>query len=333
MSKAVYYVTITTGDKMVNQENIEKLFDVLDKSSSLYYKRLKLPYLEGLVKTCENILSDSVIIEDETLKKELQSLMLDIKDLEFNKEEIRKAFQYSCLRGLKHQGTSNQLITPDSIGLFFSYLIEKLYDIKKMTILDPLIGSGNLITTLANNLDKELNLIGVEKDLIFYKLSQALFGMLEYQENIYYQDVLSFENISSDLIVTDFSGIDQSEIYLLIKHFDQLLKDDSFLISVIDNSFFDDELIKDFIFEVKDKWHFFGMIVLPESIFKNSQKSIFILQKIGNNFIKPEKFLVADLPDFNNEEEMFKVIDQLNDWFNKIEFYRVRENNEKNNGS
>jgi len=333
LSKAVYYVTITTGDKMVNQENIEKLFDVLDKSSSLYYKRLKLPYLEGLVKTCENILSDSVIIEDETLKKELQSLMLDIKDLEFNKEEIRKAFQYSCLRGLKHQGTSNQLITPDSIGLFFSYLIEKLYDIKKMTILDPLIGSGNLITTLANNLDKELNLIGVEKDLIFYKLSQALFGMLEYQENIYYQDVLSFENISSDLIVTDFSGIDQSEIYLLIKHFDQLLKDDSFLISVIDNSFFDDELIKDFIFEVKDKWHFFGMIVLPESIFKNSQKSIFILQKIGNNFIKPEKFLVADLPDFNNEEEMFKVIDQLNDWFNKIEFYRVRENNEKNNGS
>ena len=333
MSKAVYYVTITTGDKMVNQENIEKLFDVLDKSSSLYYKRLKLPYLEGLVKTCENILSDSVIIEDETLKKELQSLMFNIKDLEFNKEEIRKAFQYSCLRGLKHQGTSNQLITPDSIGLFFSYLIEKLYDIKKMTILDPLIGSGNLITTLANNLDKELNLIGVEKDLIFYKLSQALFGMLEYQENIYYQDVLSFENISSDLIVTDFSGIDQSEIYLLIKHFDQLLKDDSFLISVIDNSFFDDELIKDFIFEVKDKWHFFGMIVLPESIFKNSQKSIFILQKIGNNFIKPEKFLVADLPDFNNEEEMFKVIDQLNDWFNKIEFYRVRENNEKNNGS
>jgi len=259
--------------------------------------------------------------------------MFNIKDLEFNKEEIRKAFQYSCLRGLKHQGTSNQLITPDSIGLFFSYLIEKLYDIKKMTILDPLIGSGNLITTLANNLDKELNLIGVEKDLIFYKLSQALFGMLEYQENIYYQDVLSFENISSDLIVTDFSGIDQSEIYLLIKHFDQLLKDDSFLISVIDNSFFDDELIKDFIFEVKDKWHFFGMIVLPESIFKNSQKSIFILQKIGNNFIKPEKFLVADLPDFNNEEEMFKVIDQLNDWFNKIEFYRVRENNEKNNGS
>jgi hypothetical protein len=105
------------------------------------------------------------------------------------------------------------------------------------------------------------------------------------------------------------------------------------MISIIDNSFFDNELIKEFIYEVKDKWHFFGMIVLPESLFKVSRKSIFILQKIGDDFVKPDKFLVADLPDFNDEEKMITVINQLNDWFNKIKFLRVRENNEKNNGS
>jgi hypothetical protein len=75
------------------------------------------------------------------------------------------------------------------------------------------------------------------------------------------------------------------------------------------------------------------MIVLPMTIFKNNHKSFFILQKIGKNFIRPEKFLVADLPDFNNELEMTKVINQINDWFEKIEFYIVRENDEKNNGS
>jgi site-specific DNA-methyltransferase (adenine-specific) len=104
--------------------------------------------------------------------------------------------------------------------------------------------------------------------------------------------------------------------------------DSGYMISVIDNDFFDNFNLKDFIYEVKDRWHFFGMIVLPNSIFKNVKKSIFILQRIGESFVRPEKFLVADLPEFSNEEEMIKVIKQLNDWFEKIEFYRVRENNE-----
>lgn len=318
---------------MVDQKNVEKLFDCLNQSASLYYEKLKVPYLEGLIKTCENILANSVITDDLDLNKELMDLIKQVNNIEFNKEEIRKAFQYSCLRGLKHQGISNQMITPESIGLFFSYLIEKLYELSEYTIFDPLVGSGNLITSLANNLDKNVNLIGVDKEITYYKMAQVLFGMLEYGENVYCQDVLSFENIIVDLIVTDFSGVIQEDIYDIIKHVHSLLREDGFFLSVIDNQFFDDERIRDFIYEVKDKWHFFGMIVLPITIFKNNQKSIFILQKIGSKFIRPEKFLVADLPDFNDEVEMVKVINQLNDWFKKIEFYRVRENNEKNYGS
>jgi len=318
---------------MVIEANVEKLFDVLDESAILYYEKLKIPYLEGLVKVCENIIANSVETKSSELSFALKEKMDLIKDIEFNKEEIRKAFQYACLKGLKHQNISNQMITPESIGIFISYLVEKLYNLKDFTIFDPLVGSGNLITGLANNLEGDITLIGVDKEMTYYKLSQAIFGMLEYGEAIFYQDVLTFNNILADLIVTDFSGVNQSDIYKIIKHVNSLLRDDAFFISVIDNEFFDDDLIKDFIYEVKDIWHFFGMIVLPMTIFKNNHKSIFILQKIGKNFIRPKKFLVADLPDFNNEIEMTKVINQINDWFEKIEFYIVRENDEKNNGS
>ena len=309
---------------MVKQDNVEKLFDVFDQSAILYYEKLKISYLDGLVKTCENILANSVESDLEDLNIKLMELIDSIKDIDFNKEEIRKAFQYSCLRGLKHQNISNQMVTPESIGIFISYLVNKFYDKDNLVIFDPLVGTGNLISGLANNLEEQTTLVGVENDMIFYKLSQALFGMLEYGNNVYYQDILSFNNFESDLAVTDFSGIEQEKIYEIIKHIYSLLKEDSFFISIIDNTFFDDEKIRDFIYEVKDKWHFFGMIVLPESIFKNNHKSIFILQKIGKNFIKPEKFLVADLPDFSDQTEMVKVINQLNEWFEKIEFYRVR---------
>lgn len=318
---------------MVREDIVEKLFDVLDQSASLYYELLKVPYLDGLVKTCENILANSVETELDELNIKLTELIKNLEGIDFDKEEIRKAFQYSCLRGLKHQGISNQMITPESIGIFFSYLVNKLYEVNSLSILDPLVGSGNLLAGLANNLDQDTVIFGIDNNYDYYKLSQALMGMLNYQENIFYQDILSFENIEVDLIATDFSGIGQNEIFDIIKHLNGLLKDNCFMISIIDNSFFDNELIKEFIYEVKDKWHFFGMIVLPESLFKVSRKSIFILQKIGDDFVKPDKFLVADLPDFNDEEKMITVINQLNDWFNKIKFLRVRENNEKNNGS
>ncbi|MGD9964237.1 MAG: class I SAM-dependent methyltransferase [Candidatus Izemoplasmatales bacterium] len=309
---------------MVKQDNVEKLFDVFDQSAILYYEKLKISYLDGLVKTCENILANSVESDLKDLNIKLLELMESIKDIDFNKEEIRKAFQYSCLRGLKHQNISNQMVTPESLGIFISYLVNKFYDKDDLLIFDPLVGTGNLLSGLANNLEKQVALVGVENDMMFYKLSQALLGMLEYGNDIYYQDILSFNNLESDLSVTDFSGVEQEKIYDIIKHIYSLLKEDSFFISIIDNTFFDDEKIRDFIYEVKDKWHFFGMIVLPESIFKNNHKSIFILQKIGKNFIKPEKFLVADLPDFSDQTEMVKVINQLNEWFEKIEFYRVR---------
>ncbi len=318
---------------VVREDNVEKLFDCLDQSASLYYELLKVPYLDGLVKTCENILANSVETELDELNIKLTDLIKSLEGINFDKEEIRKAFQYSCLRGLKHQGISNQMITPESIGIFFSYLVNKLYEVNKLSILDPLVGSGNLLAGLANNLDQDTVIFGIDNNYDYYKLSQALMGMLDYQENIFYQDILSFENLEVDLITTDFSGIDQNKIFDIIKHLNGLLKDNCFMISVIDNSFFDNDLIKEFIYEVKEKWHFFGMIVLPESLFKISRKSIFILQKIGDNFVKPDKFLVADLPDFNDEEKMITVINQLNDWFNKIKFLRVRENNEKNNGS
>ncbi|MFA7561742.1 MAG: hypothetical protein WCY80_06545 [Candidatus Izemoplasmatales bacterium] len=309
---------------MVNQKNVELLFDCFDQSATLLYEKTKLPYLEGIVKTCENILADSANESSEELNQELEKIISTISQVEFDKEEIRKAFQFACLKGLKHKNISNQMITPESIGLFFSYLVEKLYERKDLVVYDPLVGSGNLITSMANNLEKSMTLIGVDKDLVFSKLTQALFGMLNYGEDVYFQDALTFSNIKANLIVTDFSGLSQTDVFQLIKYNKELLKDNSFLISVIDNSFFDSSLLKEFIYEVKNDWHFFGMLVLPETFFKNDKKSIFILQRIGKDFIKPNKFLMADLPDFNNQSETEKVIGQINDWFKQIEFKKVR---------
>jgi len=70
-------------------------------------------------------------------------------------------------------------------------------------------------------------------------------------------------------------------------------------------------------------WKLFGMIKLPRSIVKNNSKSIVIFQRNGEMVVQPKKFLLVELPDFNEKEQTQKVIHQLNNWFANTDFYRI----------
>lgn len=313
---------------MINEENIETLYDVLDESATLLYERLKMPYLSGLVKTAENILAHSVQTEDEELNETLFKKIEFLSDIEFQKEEIRKAFQYVVLKGLKHQNISNQMMTPESIGMLMGYLIDKLYDLDHYRIYDPLIGTGNLITSIANQMEKDAELIGVDNFGISYELSQALFGLLHYGNQIFYQDTRTSKNIKADVIVSDFSAVQQSEIYDIINHQVENINDNGYFIFMVDNLFFEALNVKEFIKDISKQWHFFGMMILPESIFKTQEKTIIVLQDKGDKFIQPDSFMMVEIPDFKDPNALASVINQLNQWFKKTKYYKVTDKGE-----
>lgn len=310
---------------MVNQENIEKLYDVIDQSAVILYDKYKISYLKGIVKTCENIHANSVDFSDEEINEELVELLNSIKDIDFKKEEVRKAIQYAILKGLKHEKISNQMITPESIGVLMSYFIQKLYDKKTYRIYDPLLGTGNLLVTIANQIDKDVELIGVDNFGVSYELAKSLFGMLGYGDKVYFQDTLTSNNINADVIISDFSAVQQDQIYKIIDHQLNNIKSDSYFIFMVDNTFFKALNVKEFIEEISENWYLFGMIVLPNEVFKNQEKSMVILQNKGENFIKPDSFLMAEIPSFTDKDGLNKVIVQLNNWFNKTQYYKVEE--------
>ncbi|MFO7969031.1 MAG: hypothetical protein R6U15_02825 [Candidatus Izemoplasmatales bacterium] len=310
---------------MVNQENIEKLYDVIDQSAVILYDKYKISYLKGIVKTCENIHANSADFSDEEINEELVELLNSIKDIDFKKEEVRKAIQYAILKGLKHEKISNQMITPESIGVLMSYFIQKLYDKKTYRIYDPLLGTGNLLATIANQIDKDVELIGVDNFGVSYELAKSLFGMLGYGDKVYFQDTLTSNNINADVIISDFSAVQQDQIYKIIDHQLNNIKSDSYFIFMVDNTFFKALNVKEFIEEISENWYLFGMIVLPNEVFKNQEKSMVILQNKGENFIKPDSFLMAEIPSFTDKDGLNKVIVQLNNWFNKTQYYKVEE--------
>ena len=114
------------------------------------------------------------LLDDEFDKEYNEEIVSKIKEFKeqitgvnFQSEEVRKAVQLCLLRGYKHANESNALITPDTIGIFISYLIQKLYGTKEIqTIFDPLIGTGNLLYTVANNLNKDVKVFGVDNDML-----------------------------------------------------------------------------------------------------------------------------------------------------------------------
>jgi site-specific DNA-methyltransferase (adenine-specific) len=307
---------------MINEANIETLYDVLDESATLLYEQFQMPYLKGIVRTCENIIANKANTDDQEINDLLNQKIKKISDIEFQKEEIRKAFQYAVLKGLKHQKISNQMMTPESIGMLMGYLIQKLYDVNHLRIYDPLIGTGNLITSIANQMTYDVELIGVDNFGDSYELSQALFGMLAYGNQIFYQDTRTSSNINADVIVSDFSAVQQSEIYDIINHQTKNIKENGYFIFMVDNLFFEALNVKEFIKEINKRWYLFGMMILPEEVFKTQEKTILILQDKGKEFIQPDSFMMVEIPGFKDQKALANVIGQLNQWFNKTKFYK-----------
>ncbi len=310
---------------MVKQAHVEALFDCLDESATIYYKEYSMTYLEGVVKTCENIMSNSVEKIYSSNLEELEEAINKIAEIEFNKEEIRKAFQYACLRGFKHANLSNEMITPDTIGIFVNYLIKKLYTKKNLNILDPLVGTGNLITTIANGLSGEHKIMGVDIDVNSYKLANALFDMLDYGEGIFCQDVNTFTVFPVDLIISDFSGLEEEKVYEIIKTQSVNILPGGFMIGIFDDKVIGDKTLVNRAKELNELWKLFGMVKLPIKMFKNKSKSIVVFQRNGEEFIQPKNFLMVELPDFDDVNEFTKVISQLNNWFKNTDFYKIGE--------
>ena len=108
-------------------------------------------------------------------RKRLDKFYHQFSAEKYNKETIRKAYQLAILKGMKQNVQPNHQMTPDAVGIFVSYLVGKFMNPRKeFTILDPALGTGNLLFAILNQLpEKEVSACGVEIDETLLKLAYA----------------------------------------------------------------------------------------------------------------------------------------------------------------
>ena len=308
---------------MINKQNIEMFYDYFDEVANLLYLNYQKTYLEGMNEAF-NLLLDDNFKEEYNLEdiEILKKAKAKISSVAFDREEVRKGVQLGLLKGYKHAYMSNSLITPDTIGMFTGYLIEKLYKNQILeNVLDPMIGSGNLVFAALNHMKKNIKIYGVDNDLLICNLSRNVADLLEYKNEIFYQDSLTYFDQGFDLILTDMpiSEDDDYFPFKAINHHLDSLKTGGYFISLIENDFFEKKDIKIFQEEINKKAYMFGLIKLSETLFKNNPKSILLIRKKKEDEIPPKKFLLVDLPSFNDTEGIGESIIKIDEYFKSRE--------------
>lgn len=287
---------------MINQEIVEKIYDIIDESCVVLYNKLKMNYFDSLLATCKNIMNKEIsqdFDEEELLYlKDLYSYFYVNK---FDAEDIRKAMQYLFIKTFKEMGYQN-VVTPDSISFLIAYLLKKMFKGKMIKILDPFVGSGNLLLSLVNNYEHS-EAIGIDNDEQLIRLAQLNANMQEKAIPFYIQDPFTYKLDNIDVIVSDIKDID---IKRFISNYILSLADDGVMMLVISHKKID----------LIDKKLMYGIIDLPKTYFKNDRKSIVIIK---NKKSKDKKFLLGIMPDGKNLNETKKFMENLDQWFNKEE--------------
>ncbi|MBD1380122.1 class I SAM-dependent methyltransferase [Metabacillus arenae] len=318
--------------------HVERFFSLINETADLIASELKYPYIEAVAETGENLFHGEIHEEglSETtiklLKKKYSSLNLN----QFKAEELRKAFQLAILKGLKEAAHPNHQMTPDAVGLFLSYLVKKFLHKEKIRLLDPAVGTGNLLTTVLNDLEGiEVDSYGSDVDDLLLKLALVTANLQQHPVQFYNQDSLQPLYVDPvDITICDIpvgyypndEGAKNYQLkadeghsfahHLFIEQSINYTLPGGYLFFIIPNHLFESSQAPKLNAFLKENVYIQGLFQLPVSLFKGEQhaKSIFILQKKSENISPPKQALLVNLPKFSNKQAMQSVIAQIDEW-------------------
>ncbi|MGS5010994.1 class I SAM-dependent methyltransferase [Bacillus thuringiensis] len=322
-------------------QTVETLFSIFDSSAVVLRKELDVTYLEVLVETGDNLFEGAILQEElsESAIERLNREYSTFNEETYKGEEIRKAFQLAILKGMKEGVQANHEMTPDAVGMFMSYLFHKfMQGQNEITVLDPAIGTGNLMTTVFNSAKEGLTMsgFGVEVDEVLIKLALVNANLQKHAIEFFHQDGLAPLYIDPvDAVVSDLPvGYYPNEIgaseyklkadegmsyahHLFIEQSVKHTKEGGYLFFLVPNFIFESDQAPKLHAFIKETCFIQGLLQLPVSMFKNEKnaKSIFVLQKKGANVTMPKQALLVELPKFSNMKAMEDIMDQLNTWF------------------
>lgn len=304
-------------------ENIEKLFSMLNEHAEKIEKEHNVTLLEGILDGLEAWLDGEV----------------DFSQDGATKEDVRKAIQIAVLKGMRKGSQPNHQMTPDTLGLLVGYFVEQLFaerlKTEKISILDPAVGTGNLLLTVMNLLDGKTEATGVEIDELLIRIAAATADLTEQPVSLFRQDALQDllvnpadavvcdlpvgyypnEDVALDYELCASEGMSYAH-HLFIEQSINYTKDGGYLFFLAPTHLFESEQSKQLHKYIQKHAWIQAIIQLPDTMFANKalEKSIVILQRQGKEFNAPKEVLLAKVPNMQNKQALAMFFEKVKMW-------------------
>lgn len=322
------------------------LFQVFDQSSKVLSQALGTSYLDAFIETADNMIDNNTVrVEDGVPKPkivdDLTKLYRTVDYHKMDNESIRRAIQMVMIRATKEDKIqANHQITPDTIAYIMGYIVTRIYEHESsVSILDPAVGTGNLLTAVMNQLHDSLHDTvkgyGIDNDDSMISIAsisakmQNLDVELIQQDNIEHLLVPKVNLVVSDLPV-GYYPIDEKTTgyatraqaghsyvhHLLIEQSMNYLKPAGFGVFLVPSNIFQTSEAKGLLKWFQDSVYLQGVLNLPKELFanENAQKAILILQNRGGDSHQVQKVMLGEFPSFKDTDAFQKFMAEIVDW-------------------
>jgi site-specific DNA-methyltransferase (adenine-specific) len=321
------------------------LFEAFDQGTEILQSALRSSYLDAMLENAENIIDDQVAVEDGVPDKatvdKLQKLYQELKLRDVDAETIRQVIQLSFLKVIRKDAIqANHQMTPDTIGFLMAYLIEKIVNFKRpYSIFDPAVGTGNLLTTVINQLKKSnsqpVKGYGIDNDPAMLEVASASVALQRLNIDLFHQDSINALDIPEcDIAVADlpigYYPLDENTKnyqtraekghsyvhHLLIEQAMNYLRPGGFGVFLVPSNIFQTKESQSFVKWIQSVAYLQGLINLPSELFANpnAQKAILLLQRHGGNSKQAVKVLLGEFPSFKQPKEFGAFMQEIDQW-------------------
>ena len=330
-------------------ENFEKLFNQFLDCVQTLQKALNVSFTEALVETFDNLEQGKIKVEngapDEKNVAELSKKYQALYYENISQKDKAQVFTFLTLKAVNDDGLdANQMPTPPAISTVVAMLMHKLLKDEKMEVVDPAIGTGNLLYSVISQL-KALNhskdnyqLVGIDNDEEMLNLADVAAHLNNFDIELYCQDALmpwmcpNPEAIVSDLPIGYYPIDENAKNFenqakkghscahlLLIEQIIKNLKPDGYAFLVVPKSILSGKIGADFMPWLTKKVYLKAIVELPDDMFRNkfNQKSILVFQNHGSE-AKPSEMLLTKLASLKKEQSLIQFNEKLNEWYTKI---------------
>ncbi|WP_066194956.1 class I SAM-dependent methyltransferase [Gracilibacillus timonensis] len=318
--------------------DIEKVFSAFDQFVTTIETTENETYLDSITYALRAIQTEEELDlpnqETQDRLSYLKSVFLTDKP---ESESSRKVIQLALIKGMKGSVQQQHLITPDSVAMFIGYFLEKLVgDHKQISLLDPAVGSANLLTAVINQIQPEVQAYGSEIDPTLLQIAVESANVQRTEVEFFHQDSLTpllldpVDAVVADLPVGYYPDDQQAGHFILqaedehayahhlfIEQSLNYTKEAGYVLCLIPNFLFTSDQSEKLQKYLRDHAHILAILQLPMSMFTSEQqaKSILVLQKQGKTTQPPKQTLMAQLPSFKEVQKTQNILLKIDEWF------------------